>query len=127
MSQLLHFDVPTIDVSEWPALLVGKTVRAVRPAHDRGAVPDVHLMFTDNTAFVLSVKAGVFFEACMLNTLRKAQPIAAVQPIHVPGDSNHYLEIRSRTFPMMHLIAVNREIGPDEFPFELRERESPYV
>lgn len=102
--------------------LVGKTIRGVRPTHDRGPVPDVNVLFTDDTAITLSVKPGVYFEGCLINTLRKAQPITEVI-VRADGGGDHSLEIRSRTFPLMLLLAVNKELALDECPFEFTWRE----
>ena len=104
----------------WLSQLQGKTIKGVRPTHDGGPVPQVNLMFTDGTAFLLSVKPGVFFEGCLINTLRKAQPIHNVV-ISTRGNDTK-IDIRSKTFPLMHLRAVNKELGPGEFPFLLEAK-----
>lgn len=102
--------------------LVGKTIRGVRPTHDNGPVPDVNVLFTDDTALTLSVKPGVYFEGCMINTLRKSQPITDVV-VRADGGADHSLEIRSRTFPLLLLLGVNKELALDECPFEFTWRE----
>ena len=107
--------------ADWQAMLAGKTIRGVRPTHDNGPVPDVNLLFTDDTSFTLSVKRGVYFEGCLINTLRKAQPVVSVLTV-TDGFGNWSVEIRSRTFPLMQLLAVNKDNPADEFPFMLTPR-----
>lgn len=111
----------TIDAeaADWLRQLQGKTIRGVRPTHDNGPVPDVNVLFTDDTALTISVQPGVYFEGCLINTLRKAQPIVGVRG-YTDGAGNFRLEIRSRTFPLLVLRA--RTDDPDEFPFLLSSR-----
>jgi hypothetical protein len=105
--------------SSWQQQLQGKTIRGVRPTHDNGPVPDVNVLFTDDTALTISVRDGVYFEGCLINTLRKSQPVADVRA-DTDGIGNFTLEIRSRTFPLLLLRARTDE--PDEFPFLLAGR-----
>ena len=111
----------TIDAhaADWLRQLHGKTIRGVRPTHDNGPVPDVHVLFTDDTALTISVGEGVYFEGCLINTLRKSQPVFAVRG-DTDGVGNFTLEIRSRTFPL--LVCRARTDDPDEFPFSLNGR-----
>jgi hypothetical protein len=122
MTTQIQDPTSAISDTEWLAALEGKTIRGVRPTHDNGPVPDVNLLFTDDTAFTLSVKPGVYFEGCLINTLRKAQPIMNVLVV-TDGFGSWSVEIRSRTFPLMQLLAVNKDNPTDEFPFELVARE----
>jgi hypothetical protein len=85
-------------------------------------VPDVNLLFTDDTALTISVKPGVYFEGCLINTLRKAQPIVDVF-MTTAGTGSYTVEVRSRTFPLLVLEAVNKDNPTDEFPFMLTVRE----
>ena len=119
----LQIQDPTSEITEadWQSLLVGKTIRGVRPTHDNGPVPDVNLLFTDDTSFTLSVKPGVYFEGCLINTLRKAQPIVNVLTV-TDGFGSWSVEIRSRTFPLIQLLAVNKDNPTNEFPFMLTTR-----
>ena len=119
----LQIQDPTSEITEadWQSLLVGKTIRGVRPTHDNGPVPDVNLLFTDDTSFTLSVKPGVYFEGCLINTLRKAQPIVNVLTV-TDGFGRYTVEIRSRTFPLLVFEAVNKDNPTNEFPFMLTQR-----
>lgn len=101
--------------NNWLSLLQGKTIRGVRPTHDSGSVPQVRLLLTNGTAFLISVKEGVFFEGCLINTLRRAQPIHDVVITMTKNDTK--IDVRSKTFPMLVLRAINREGVPGEFPF----------
>lgn len=119
----MNFQLQTAGIdTDLGDLLVGKTLRGVRPSHDNGPVPDVNLLFTDGTAITLSVKPGVYFEACLINTLRKAQPVVDVILSH-DGGGDHKLEVRARTFPLLTLLAVNKELALEECPFEFTLRE----
>lgn len=111
-----------LDHSEqWNTAFVGKTIRGVRPTHDNGPVPDVNILFTDDTAVTISVKPGVYFEGCLINTLRKAQPTTGV--IVTPlGFGSYCIEVRSRTFPLLQLLATVKEGDLEDFPFVLVER-----
>jgi hypothetical protein len=114
--------VETINDVDWLPILQGKTIRGVRPTHDNGPVPDVNVLFTDDTALTISVKPGVYFEANLINTLRKAQPIVDVI-MSTAGSGSYTVEIRSRTFPLLVLEATNKDNPVDEFPFVLTHRE----
>lgn len=107
---------------DWLPLFEGKTIRGVRPTHDRGPVPDVNLLFTDDSAYTISVKPGVYFEGCLINTLRKAQPVTNVLVVSDVLAGAYTVELRSRTFPLLQLLAVNKEIPYEEFPFEIEQR-----
>lgn len=124
MTQLIDSSNRIIEPTDWLPTLYVKTLQAIRPSHDNGSVPDVNLLFTDGSAFLLSVKPGVYFEGCLINTLRKAQPIANVLAV-TGGDGDWCVEIRSLTFPLIMLLARNKDLPHDEFPFELKVRESP--
>lgn len=109
-----------LEVDDWSEALVGKTIRGVRPTHDNGPVPDVTLLFTDGTTAIISVLDEVYFEACLINTLRKTQPVVAVNISDDQLDERGYVvEIRSRTFPLLVLRAVNKGRPPEDFPFRL--------
>lgn len=108
--------------ADWLALLQGKTIRGVRPTHDNGPVPDVNLLFTDDTALTISVKPGVYFEGCLINTLRRAQPIVEVVLVGDAVTGIYTLTIRSRTFRLLEMMAVNKDLPADEFPFMLATR-----
>lgn len=108
--------------AEWGSALKGKTIRGIRPAHDNGPVPVVNMLFTDDSAVTISVVDGVYFEGCLINTLRKAQPI---EDVVIRGDETfgHYeIAVRARTFPLLELRAVNKDNRADEFPFVLTHR-----
>lgn len=105
---------------EWLAEFKDKTIRAVRSAHV-GPVPSVHVDFTDGSKYEVFVRAGVFFEGCMINTLRKAQPIHDV--LVVTDGTDTYLEVSAPTFPLFILLAVNKQIPEGDFPFWLERRE----
>ena len=111
--------------NSWLSELQGKVLRGVRPTHENGAVPQVNLMFTDGTTLVVSVLEGVYFEACLINTLRKAQAIHDVSITTRGRDTK--IDIRSKTFPMIHLRAVNKELPAGEFPFVLTKKEASHA
>jgi predicted CopG family antitoxin len=104
----------------WLSEFQGKTIRGVRPTHEFGPVPQVNLMFTDGTAYLLSIKEGVYFEGCLINTLRRAQSVSDVVIKFYGKDIS--LEIRSKTFPMLELRAVAKELPAGELPFEFRQK-----
>lgn len=104
----------------WIEELKGKTIKGVRPEHKSGPVPTVRLQFTDGTNYDLEVRRGVFFESCLINTLRRAQPIHRVVMVQTGDDT--MLELRTKTFPLLQLCAVNKELATGEFPFVLSPR-----
>lgn len=100
----------------WLNELVGKTIRGVRPVHhDNDPVPTVNLMLTDGSAYSIAVADGVFFEACLINILRRAQRIHDV--IITTKHNDTKVDVRSKSFPMLHLRVVNK--GEAEFPLTL--------
>ncbi len=107
------------DHDVWNDALLGKTFRGVRPTHSNGPVPEVVLLFTDGTQATISVLDEVYFEACLINTLRKAQPVAEVNISFTPEttDRAYTIEVRSRTFPLLVLRAVNKGRPAEDFPF----------
>lgn len=103
-------------------ILEGKVLRGVRPTHDNGPVPEVVLLFEDGTTFTARVLPGVYFEGCLINTLRKAQPITKVTVDTV--EARTIVTLRCRTFPLIQLMAVNKELEVGVFPFRLDEKDS---
>lgn len=101
----------------WLSELQGKTLKGVRPIHDNGPVPDVRLMLTDGTTYIVSVPDGVYFEACLINTLRRAQPVHDVIVTTKGNDTK--IDVRSKTFPMLTLRATVKSGDKDLFPFSL--------
>lgn len=111
--------------TSWLVQLEGKSLLGVRPEyneHDR--VPAVVVSFTDNTKFKVSVKDGVFFEGCLINILRKAQPVYDV--VLLVDKEDTYLEVRAETFPMFTLMAQNKRLPEGEFPFHLEKLEGEW-
>ena len=107
-----------LESDSWNDALLGKTIRGVRPTHDNGPVPEVVILFTDGTTAKISVLDEVYFEACLINTLRKAQAVADIT-VDTDSAGSHTIEIRSRTFPMLVLRAINKGRPPEDFPFRL--------
>jgi hypothetical protein len=106
---------------DWLSQMGGKTINAVRPTHPNGPVPQVRLGFTDGTEFIISPKRGVYFEGCLINTLRKAAPVTDVL-IERDGTGT-MLSLGSRTFPLLVLMAVNKGLPSSEFPFVIAAAE----
>ncbi len=107
-----------LEADAWNDELLGKTLRGVRPTHNSGPVPEVVMLFTDGSTAKISVLDEVYFEACLINTLRKAQAVADVT-VDTNFAGSHTIEIRSRTFPLVVLRAVNKGRPPEDFPFRL--------
>jgi hypothetical protein len=107
-----------LESDAWNGALLGKTIRGVRPTHDSGPVPEVVMLFTDGTTAKISVLDEVYFEACLINTLRKAQAVADVT-VDTDFAGSHTIEIRSKTFPLVVLRAVNKGRPVEDFPFRL--------
>ena len=110
--------------SHWRSQFVDKTVLSLRPKHDTtNGVPKVELVFTDSTMFTIGVVEGVFFEGCMINTLRRAQPVVDVAI--VPDEHGAWMiEVSARSFPLFMLMAENKGIEHHAFPFTLDRRVS---
>ena len=102
----------------WIDKLKGKTLTYIRP-HFEDKTPRVVLHFNDETWYEVSTKPGVFFEGCLVNTLRKAQPIADV--VCVRDNVDTYMEVSAGSFPLFILLAQNKQRPADDFPFELKE------
>lgn len=105
---------------DWLVEFKDKVVSALRSKHE-GPVPSVWIEFTDGSKYEVFVRAGVYFEGCMINTLRKAQPITDV--LCVSDGADTYLEVAASTFPLFLLLAVNKKIPEGDFPFWLEKRE----
>lgn len=103
---------------EWLTELKGKTIKAVRPNHNED-VPSVRLLFKDDSEFELFVRTGVYFEGCLINTLRRAQPIVDI--VMVADGDETYIEFAAETFPLLILLAVNKKLAPGNFPFWLEK------
>lgn len=104
---------------EWMAQLGGKTIKGVRPQHNNSPVPEVSVLFSDGTAYLITVKPGVYFEGCLINTLRRAQPIEKVVVLTLGTDT--IIEIRTKTFPLLQLVAQSRGEAHDQ-PFVLTQK-----
>ena len=106
----------------WLSEFEGKSLLGVRPEYNENdRVPGVMVSFTDNTRYLIQVKGGVFFEGCLINILRKAQPVYDVALVVDKEDT--YLEVRAETFPMFVLMAQNKRIPEGEFPFVLTKQD----
>lgn len=99
----------------WLHELLGKTIRGVRPVHDGSPVPMVNLLFTDGSTYQISVASNVYFEACLINILRKAQRVEDV--IITTQGNDTKVVVRAKTFPMLQLRVVNK--GDAEVPILL--------
>jgi hypothetical protein len=108
--------------NDWLDELKGKTLLAIRAHHyDNTPVPTVGISFTDGSTYEVISKPGVFFEGCLINTLRKAQPIVDILVIIDRNDT--MVEVAADTFPLFMLTAQNKHIPRGEFPFVLTRRE----
>jgi hypothetical protein len=105
---------------DWLRRFEHKNIQMIRPFRDDSPVPEVLLKLTDGAEFIIGVHEGAYFEACLINTLRKRQPIEAV----FVSDNEHgdyYVEVRCATFPLFVLTGVHRETR--QFPFTIKELE----
>jgi hypothetical protein len=106
---------------QWRDLFAGKTLYGIRPQHESNTgVPAVDVTFTDASAFTIEVKDGVYFEGCLVNTLRKAQPVVDVLITEQDGDV--MLEVQSKTFPLFVLMAQNKRLPVGEWPFTIKAK-----
>lgn len=105
---------------DWLAELKGKTLRSIKTEHNRDdSVPSIVIEFTDDTSYTVTVKEGVYFEGCMINTLRKAQPITDL--VFLKEGPDTLVEFVADTFPLFILLAVNKKIPVGDFPFWLEK------
>lgn len=114
MSQTIA--VPTRE-SIWMNELGGKTIVGIRPVRETSPVPQVRMIFTDGSEYLVEPRAGVYFEGCLINTLRRAQPITEV--VIERDEDETYVELRAKTFPLLEMRAVNRTLPRAHFPFLL--------
>lgn len=103
----------------WLSQFEGKHLQSIRPIRHDTPVPSIGVSFTDGTEYLVEIKQGVYFEACLINTLRRAQPVYDV----IIERTNHdtVVEVRAQTFPMFELRAVNRTLPVGNFPFRLSQ------
>lgn len=105
---------------DWFPEFRGKTFKSVRPRSDNGVrVPIVDIHFESGEHFVLAVREGVYFESCMINTMRRAQPVTEVLIYRDNGTWN--VEIETLEFPMLFISAQVRDDNFEEFPFKLEQ------
>lgn len=102
----------------WLSEMEGKTITAVRPVRPVGPVPTVNLAFADGSEYTVEPKRGVYFEGCLINTLRRAQPVETVD-IHRDGRFT-LITVEAGEFPLLMLSAENKSLDSKEFPFVLR-------
>ena len=103
--------------ARWISEFQGKTLRRVHSKRDSGdPVPYVHVEFDDGSKYEVCIKRDLFFEGCLYNILRKAQPVERIQ--FIKRGTRTIVEIRAHTFPLFVLRAVDKE-GRHEFPFTL--------
>jgi hypothetical protein len=103
----------------WTNTFEGKTIKSIRPRHRDGGAPTVDLSFTDGSAFEIAILDGVYFEGCLINTLRRAQPVLSVLVWRV--DYHWTITFESATFPLIMLEASNRQRNSTDFPFVVTE------
>jgi hypothetical protein len=105
----------------WQAELKGKELIGLKTIHPAGPVPHVQVWLKGGGLYVIKPGENVYFQGCMINTLRKPQPIDLVQIAQEGRD--FYVEVWSETFPLFSLIGVQRgDIA--EFPFALTRETS---
>jgi len=106
-------------LDEWLVEFKGKTIRHMRTLHkDNSVVPSVEIEFIEGDKYEVLVREGAFFEGCMLNTLRKAQPVVDVTWDREGADV--CIEVSAETFPLFILLATNKKAPLGTFPFWLQ-------
>jgi len=107
---------------DWLLDFEGKTIQSLKTRHEENnVVPYVTVEFTDGSKYQILVRDGAFFEGCMINTLRKAQPVVDVMAV-VEGDDT-IVEVAAGTFPLFMLMATNKRLDAGVFPFWLEQVE----
>lgn len=105
---------------DWLLDFEGKTIQSIKTGHeDDNVVPFVTVEFSDGSRYKILVRDGAFFEGCMINTLRRAQPI--VEVMVVIEDDDTIVEVAAGTFPLFMLMATNKRLSRGTFPFWLEE------
>ncbi len=100
------------------------SLRPRRPDHTDGK-PHVELQFRDGSQYEIHAKLGVFFEGALINTLRKAQPVAAINIEDIDDEHDARktyvnIEFACETFTLFALRArldAIHKYEPDMFPF----------
>lgn len=109
---------------EWLAEFNGKTLSKVRSQFEGSKfLPHVVVEFEDTSVYEIHVKPNVFFEGCHLNTLRRPQPVTAVEESidsRTTGDELNVIEVMCNSFTLFTLRAKPGNFAPDQtFPFVL--------
>lgn len=104
--------------AEWLALLRNQTIKSVRPQHRDMPIPTVRVEFERGMVVVFEPKIGTYFEGCLINTLRKAQPLIDVEIVREMNTT--YITLQAEHFPLVELIITNKTLPSAEFPFNLR-------
>lgn len=110
---------------QWLSFLKGKTLLGLRPHRNQGPVPCVHIQFTDGSTYTVSPVQGVYFEGCLINTLRKARPVTDVMIFQVSGET--CIQVESESFTLFELYAQNKWCDSSIFPLEIIETRASYV
>lgn len=118
-----------INETSWLAEFSGKTLHAVRTRrHPKDAmkdsVPWVEVTFTDGSRYEIHIQNGLFFEGCLYNALRKAQPVDRI--LFLDRGPRFIIEVKARSFPLFILRSYDehRKQGPvrmDYMPFTLKK------
>jgi hypothetical protein len=107
---------------DWFLDFEGKTIQSIKTKHEENnVVPYVTVEFTDGSQYEIYVRDGAFFEGCMINTLRKAQPVVDVMVVTEEDDT--IVEVAAATFPLFMLMATNKRLESGVFPFWLEQVE----
>lgn len=104
--------------AEWLTLLRDETIKSVRPQHKDMPIPTVKVEFESGLIVVFEPKIGTYFEGCLINTLRKAQPLVDVEIVREMNTT--YITLHAEHFPLLELIIANKTLPSQDFPFNLR-------
>lgn len=110
---------------EWWDELDGRVIQAVRTGYfsGPGTKPHIKMLMKDGNSYAIVVREDVYFEGCMLNTIRHAQDIDHIT--FQRKDKHHTVEVWCKTFPLFILRARNGSSCPgSQFPFQLFRTES---
>lgn len=107
---------------EWLNAFRGKTLQYIRQARVPGStIPFVRIGFTDGSNYQVHPKDDVYFEACMLNSIRKARAVKHIDFI-VPDQigESWMVEVRTNTYPLFMLMGRHSN-DVSLFPFILKK------
>lgn len=105
--------------TELLGLFGGLTLNRVQPEWNGSPVPHVFLGFSGNRIIKVEVDDGVVFQACMINTLRRSQPVCDV--VISKKEAHTFVQLWARDFPLVTFLGLNRGRPSKDFPFIFTE------